>query len=75
MSMISSFSSTTNLYQTVAQSAEAVDGARQAFRDTDRKSGNNENEDHGDEPSMEASEDTAAGSAVFNHRYVLNVTA
>ena len=76
MSTISSFSSIVSR-DSYAESVEAIDGAKQAFRDADRKTGNNDHENEDSEAAFpaEAAEDEAPRSPAGNDGHVLNVTA
>lgn len=82
MSMIlSSFSAA--LYQaadrnTLAQSAEAVAGTKQAFAETDQGAdhgGRRHGQDSSETSPTAQAEDTTTTSVTDNHRHVLNVTA
>jgi hypothetical protein len=76
MSTISSFSSIVSR-DSYAESVEAIDGAKQAFREADRKTGNNDYENDDSEAAFpaEAVEDEIASSAAGNNAHILNVTA
>lgn len=83
MSAISSFTSPSNLYQHVdrnslAQSAEAVAGTKQAFAETDEEAshgGHRHGHNPGESVEMAETQNTATDSPYGNHQHILNVTA